>query len=128
MTVIERIVRPFQTIDRTPPIRRQTSALSNTDPVVVEIGEDNAEPKILEGSFSQNITLYMDQKQKAKPIDTVVKRVRNKDDESQYVDIEAIERNSIKYGSGKDFQRIKSTHKDEINKDAEIIDRKTYSP
>ncbi len=63
-TILERVVRPFQTNVISPPQRVLTDYQAEPEPeIMVEYGRGGS-GKILQGSYSQTTTLYMDTKLK----------------------------------------------------------------
>ncbi|MDE2284704.1 MAG: hypothetical protein KGK33_08840 [Hyphomicrobiales bacterium] len=91
MTGLERIVRPFQSKDVTPPQRILNPSEPAVDNVVLRCGQSGS-TKTFNSSFSSTITSYVANKQRELSRDTHVKRVTNPDDETQYVDVELIDK------------------------------------
>lgn len=126
MTALERVIRPFTGARITPPTRLTTSSNStSSENAVLSIGVDGGSLKTFDGQFSETISFYCDAKSKFKPKTSIVKRVRNEEDEDQYVDVET----PIEFVGDKnpDYKRTKYKMDDKFNQDAEILETKTFS-
>jgi hypothetical protein len=108
MARLESIVRPFQTTDFSPGRTTPQGAVPVAETLLVEIGKVG-QVTTFQGSFSLTTTVYMDQKAKEISRETSVKRVTNPDDETQFVDVERIDKLVTTFGSGKDYQKTEST-------------------
>jgi hypothetical protein len=91
MTSLERIVRPFQSKDVTPPQRILNPSEPPVDNVLIQCGQ-NGSTKTFNSSFSSTVTSYVEAKHRELSRDTHVKRITNPDDEAQYVDVELIDK------------------------------------
>lgn len=125
MTALERIIRPFTGARVTPPTRLSTSSETSSENAVLAVGVGGGSLKTYTGNYSSTKSFYVDAKEPLSLANTTVKRIRNEDDEDQYVDIEVPTRYKGK-GKGSTYQ--KSTYKvdDRILQDAEVIEEKTY--
>lgn len=63
MARFERIVRPFETRDVTPPKRLPTASQKVQEPTLLEFGKE-ADPKFFNTSLDYTLHKYMDQKTK----------------------------------------------------------------
>lgn len=93
----ERIVRPFQKADFTPP----PAAVAPEEPlenIVLMIGKEGGTAKMLVGNISGSITSFHEDKQKETSRTTVERRVENPDDPSQYVMVEDTDKIKLKGG------------------------------
>lgn len=124
---LEQIVRPFQsktvlsrnTISVTPP--------ETSENCIVTVGVEGGSAKTLNGSYRVTKTLYCDNKAKTKPKKVVTQRIKNPDDEEQYVDVDVIDRMNVSTGGGQDYQKTThTTDYSELNPSAEIVDVRTY--
>jgi hypothetical protein len=91
MTSLERIVRPFQSQDVTPPQRIVDTSESAPENVLIQCGQSGS-TKTFNSSYSSTITSYVKANQRELSRETSVKRITNPDDESQYVDVELIDK------------------------------------
>lgn len=91
MTSLERIVRPFQSKDVTPPQRIFNSSETPVDNVLVQCGQAGS-TKTFNSSHSSTVTSYVENKHRELSRETSVKRITNPDDDTQYVDVELIDR------------------------------------
>ena len=91
MSSLERIVRPFQSKDVTPPRRILSPSESPADSVLIQCGQAGS-TKTFNSSYSSTITSYVENKYRELRRDTSVKRITNPDDETQYVDVELIDK------------------------------------
>jgi len=91
VTSLERIVRPFQSRDVTPPQRILNPSAPPVDNVLIQCGQSGS-TKTFNSSFSSTITAYVENKHRELARETTVKRITNPDDETQYVDVELIDR------------------------------------
>ncbi len=91
MTSLERIVRPFQSRDVSPPQRILNPSEPPADNVLIQCGESGS-TKTFNSSFSRTVTSYVENKHRELARDTHVKRITNPDDETQYVDVELIDK------------------------------------
>lgn len=94
----ERIVRPFQKADFTPP----PAAVAPEEPlenIVLMIGKEGASAKFLVGNISTSITSFVKDDSKEISRETTERRVENPDDPSQYVNV--LDTDKIGVESGK---------------------------
>ena len=91
MPSLERVVRPFQTKDVTPPKRILQKSEDTVDNVLIQCGKIGS-TKTFNASYSSTITSYVPNQQRELTRDTTTKRVTNPDDASQYVDVELIDK------------------------------------
>jgi len=91
VTSLERIVRPFQSKDVTPPQRILNPSDLPVDNVLIQCGQVGS-TKTFNSSFSSTVTSYVENKHRELNRDTSVKRITNPDDETQYVDVELIDK------------------------------------
>jgi hypothetical protein len=92
MSELERIVRPFAGFPASPGQAPLTPpAQPETENVRLEIGKD-AGTKTYNGSFSANISRYMDANTKEKKRETSEKRVENPNDPDQFVMVERVDK------------------------------------
>ena len=107
MTSLERIVRPFQSKDVTPPQRVFNPSETPVDNVRIVCGQAGS-TKTFNSSHSSTVTSYVEGKHRELSRETSVKRITNPDDETQYVDVELI--NKLKT-SGVNGQETTFTYK-----------------
>jgi hypothetical protein len=107
MSSFERIVRPFQSKDVTPPQRIVVPEQEPVENIVIACGEVG-QTRTFHGSFNSRHSLYVEQSYRELSRDTTTKRITNPDDSSQYVDVEII--NSIEQ-SGINGERAKTRYK-----------------
>ena len=91
MTSFEKIVRPFQSKDVTPPQVILDPAAEPLDNVKISCGA-TGETKTFSGSFSLERSYYVGQQLREVARETTTKRITNPDDPSQYVDVETIDK------------------------------------
>jgi hypothetical protein len=92
MSELERIVRPFAGFPALPGLAPPQPAVEpQTENVRLEIGKDSG-TKTYSGSFSANVSRYMDANVKEKKRETSEKRVENPDDPSQFVNVERVDK------------------------------------
>jgi hypothetical protein len=104
--VMEHVVRPFQLKSWTYPVRVFDTGQTPAAPsVVVDVGREGA-TKLFNESFSESITTYGDIKSKETKRDTSKKHITNPNDDSQYVDVEVINKLSVEQGQGRTYQKI----------------------
>jgi hypothetical protein len=101
MTSLERIVRPFQSKDVTPPQRILNPSEPPVDNVLIQCGQ-NGSTKTFNSSFSSTVTSYVEAKHRELSRATQVKRITNPDDETQYVDVELIDKLKTSGVNGKE--------------------------
>jgi len=111
VTSLERIVRPFQSRDVTPPQRILNPSEPAADNVLIQCGQSGS-TKTFNSSFSSTITSYVENKHRELSRETHVKRITNPDDETQYVDVELIDRLKV---SGVNAQEATFTYKNKSN-------------
>ena len=111
MSSLERIVRPFQSKDVTPPQRILGPSEAPVDNVLIQCGQAGS-TKTFNSSYSSTITSYVEGKHRELTRETSVKRITNPDDETQYVDVELI--NKLKT-SGVNGQETTFTYKNKSN-------------
>jgi hypothetical protein len=87
----ERIVRPFQTKDVTPPQRISTPDDPTVANVTIKCGAVG-ETKTFNGSHSSQVTAYVKSQRRELARQTSIKRITNPEDASQYVDVEVVDR------------------------------------
>ena len=132
MPDIEKIVRPFQLVDTTPATRvlptNRTLEEVIGEPVVFEIDNRNGSPKKLSCSANSTQTFYCDNKQKMGPNETTTYRIRNPENEDDYVDTEVPNKGNFKRGSGQQYQKDKVKYKPppSVEQNGEIIGRNAY--
>ncbi len=61
--------------------------------------------KTFNESFSDRVTTYRDQEIKEKSRQTETKRIKNPDDESQFIDVENIKKLVTEQGEGSKYQK-----------------------
>ncbi len=113
MTSLERIVRPFQSKDVTPPRRILAPSEPPVDNVLIQCGQAGS-TKTFNSSYSSTITAYVEAKHRELNRETSVKRITNPDDETQYVDVELIDKLKT---SGVNGQETTFTYKNKSNGD-----------
>jgi hypothetical protein len=114
---LERIIRPFQTGDVTPPRRYVPSdAGTRASPpknVLLQAGKVGS-TKTFTGSVNFTQTYYLDTRQKEKKFtggpetaerEMQIQRIRNPDDPSQFVDIASTNKYTVQEGTGATFKR-----------------------
>jgi hypothetical protein len=111
MTSLERIVRPFQSKDVTPPQPIFNPSSPPVDNVLIQYGQTGS-TKTFNSSYSSTITSYVENKHRELSRETSVKRITNPDDETQYVDVELI--NTLKT-SGVNGQETTFSYKNKSN-------------
>lgn len=103
---VENLVRPFQLPQRTYPQRvLSTEGDTAPDDVTIEIGKEG-QAKLFTESFSEATTSYKDIKSKETSRQTSKKHITNPDDDSQFVDVEVINKLKVEQGKGRTFQKI----------------------
>ena len=102
MTSLDLIVRPFQSVNVTPPqaVRIAATAPEN---VVLQIGLEG-EGKTFTGNFSSSESFYMGQHVKETSRKTSEKRIENPDDPDQFVMVSDIDHLDTKAGRGQQYQ------------------------
>lgn len=109
---LEQVVRPFQSPSNFRNALPAAGAVDDPKEVVVLVfGQEGADIKSLSGSFSANTTYYCDQKAKEFEREVHTKKITNPDDESQFVNVEVIDKITDKTGSGPQYQKKKFTLK-----------------
>ncbi len=103
MKTFETIVRPFQTVGVSPPVRVVTTE-KNTSDVMLQIGL-NGSGRIFNGIERASTTFYHDRVNKEKKRETETKKITNPDDENQYIDVELIKKLTVKGGSGLTYEK-----------------------
>jgi hypothetical protein len=111
VTGLERIVRPFQSRDVTPPQRILNPSEPQVDNVLIQCGQTGS-TKTFNSSYSSTITSYVESKHRELSRETSVKRITNPDDDSQYVDVELIDKLKT---SGVNGQETTFTYKNKSN-------------
>jgi hypothetical protein len=101
---LERIVRPFVTLDVTPPQRIIDPAIEAVPNLVLQIGMEGT-IKTLNGSYSASINGYTDSNNTELSRETSVKRVTNPDDPSQFVDVEVVNKLTVEKGKQDTYQK-----------------------
>jgi hypothetical protein len=104
MSALERIVRPFQRTGVSYPTRIFDPTQKQTDDAVLMIGKEGS-TKSFNESFSSRVTTYKDQEIKEQSRQTETKRIKNPDDESQFVDVENIKKLVTEQGEGAKYQK-----------------------
>ena len=104
MSSLERIVRPFQKSGVSYPTRIFDPTRRETEDAVLMIGQEGS-TKIFNESFSSRVTTYKDQEVKEQSRETETKRIKNPDDESQFVDVENIKKLVTEQGEGAKYQK-----------------------
>jgi hypothetical protein len=90
MTSLERIVRPFEAFPGLPvPTAPKSTTKDTEENARLEIGR-GANGKTFAGSFSGNVSRYMDANSKEKKRETSEKRVENPNDPDQFVMVERV--------------------------------------
>lgn len=105
ITTLEQVVRPFQSKQVTYPARVFDSTQETAEDVIVLIGKEGT-TKTFNESFSSSITQYTEMKSKEKSRSTEVKHITNKDDDTQFVDVEIIKKLTLEQGKGRTYQKI----------------------
>ena len=110
----ERIVRPFQTVQVAPLPQGATVLEPNVPlpPITLVFGQ-SGDIKSLNGSGSSESTAFTDDKMKETKRETVVKRVENPDDSSQYVNVENPKKIEMESGKADTFKRQEMEFNDE---------------
>jgi hypothetical protein len=111
MTSLERIVRPFQSKDVTPPQRIFSPSETPVDNVRIVCGQTGS-TKTFNSSYSSTITSYVENRHRELTRETSVKRITNPEDETQYVDVELIDKLKV---SGVNGQETTFTYKNKSN-------------
>ena len=106
MSSFERIVRPFQSKDVTPPQRVIVPDQQAVDNVVIACGAVG-QTRTFHGSFNLRHARYVEQSYRELSRDVTTKRITNPDDPSQYVDVEVV--NAIEH-SGINGERAKTRY------------------
>jgi hypothetical protein len=101
---LERIVRPFATVDVTPPVRVLDPTAAPIPNIVLELGKVGT-VKTLNGSFNSSIDAYTDDAHKEIKRTTETKTITNKDDPSQSVDVELIKKLTTEKGSQDTYKK-----------------------
>ena len=104
MSALEQIVRPFQRTGVSYPTRIFDPTRKPSEDAVLTLGKEGS-TKTFNESFSERVTTYKDQEIKEKSRETEVKRIKNPDDESQFVDVENIKKLVTEQGEGAKYQR-----------------------
>src|SRR5262245_54288101 len=105
MTQLENIVRPFQRREVTYPVRVfDDQPSSDTEDVVLNLGQEGA-TKAFNESFNNTVNSYEDETSREQSRKTHEKRVENPDDPSQFVNVEVIDKLTVKAGTGKKYQK-----------------------
>lgn len=124
---LERVVRPFQSDSSFPTTRVTLTPPETVENVVIAVGLEGGNVKKMNGSFSLTKSKYCDQKSKTYPKKVVTQRIKNPDDEEQYVDVDVLDKIQTKRGAGQDYLKWTDTaHYDKLNSDAEIIDEQVF--
>lgn len=124
---LEQIIRPFA---YRPVISRNKITVvppETSDNCVLTIGANGGKVKTVNGSLNVTKTYYCDSKAKVTPKKVVTQRIKNPDDEEQYVDVKVMDKMQVVSGGGQDYQ--KTTHQtdySQLNADAEIINVETF--
>ena len=103
MKTFETIVRPFQTIGVSPPVRVVTTE-KNTSDVVLQLGLTGS-GRIFNCTESSSLSFYHDRENKEFERKTQTKKVTNPDDENQFIDVELIKKLTVKGGSGLTYEK-----------------------
>lgn len=114
MTNLETIVRPFQTRDVTPPRRIESSESDGSENLRLEIGKNaSAGGKMLITTYSASISRYMTKQEKEVDgeRETHIKTITS--DEGVEIDIEVIDKLSLKRGKAQDFQKTRLEFKNQ---------------
>jgi hypothetical protein len=107
MSRFDHIVRPFQLPNVTYPTRIfDPTKPAVVDDVVKTFGEDG-QGKSYQCSFNQNQTTYKDEEVKEQDRDTHKKKITNPDDDSQFVEVELIDKLTTEKGRGSKWQKTK---------------------
>lgn len=106
----ERIVRPFQKVDFTPP-PAPVAPETPLENVVLMIGKEGASAKMLVGNSSGEITSFHEDKQKEVSRTTIERRVENPDDPSQYVNVADTDKIKTKGGKKDTFKQMEIAFK-----------------
>ncbi len=104
MSTLEQIVRPFQRTGVSYPTRIFDSTQKPVDDTVLTPGKDGS-TKTFNESFSERVTTYKDQEIKEQSRQTETKRIKNPDDETQFVDVENIKKLVTEQGEGAKYQK-----------------------
>lgn len=104
MSTLEQIVRPFQRTGVSYPTRIFDPTKKPAEDAVLMIGHEGS-TKTFNESFSEKVTTYKDQEIKEKSRETEIKRIKNPDDETQFVDVENTKKLVTEQGEGSKFQK-----------------------
>ena len=104
MSALERIVRPFQRSGVSYPTRMFDPTRTESEDTVLMLGKEGS-TKTFNESFSSRVTTYKDQEIKEQSRQTEKKRIKNPDDESQFVDVENIKKLVTEQGEGAKYQK-----------------------
>ena len=104
MSTLEQIVRPFQRTSVSYPIRIFNPTQKPVEDTVLMLGKEGS-TKTFNESFSEKVTTYKDQEIKEKSRETEKKRIKNPDDETQFVDVENIKKLVTEQGEGSKYQK-----------------------
>lgn len=129
MTNFEIFVRPFQLRSVTPALLVADETAQEAEDIVIEIGDPESKPKTLSTSYNETKTFYMDNKAKVVPLNTTTLRIKNPEDDQQYVDVERIDREGYKRGSGVNYQKDKNTYTapPDSEANAEVLKKTEYN-
>jgi hypothetical protein len=105
MTSLELLIRPFQSKDVTPP-KRIIGAEKTVDPVNVSIGSAGGTALVFRAFAVIEFKVEDDFTYKEIERKTHTKRIENPDDPSQFVDVERIDRISLRHKLKPDDKRI----------------------
>jgi hypothetical protein len=101
----EKIVRPFQTPQVSYPTRIFDTTVSAGEEILTfEFGKEGG-TKVFQESFAENSTIYQDLTSKEQTRKVHKKRVENEDDPDQFVDVEVIDKLTVKQGQGSKYQK-----------------------
>lgn len=95
MASLEKLVRPFQLQGFSPAQAVPGAAVAPVDNAVLAIGQEGA-TKTFSGNYRRNVTFYMDAQNKemtgSDKREVTKKRIENPDDNTQYVEVEVIDK------------------------------------
>jgi hypothetical protein len=113
--VFDNIVRPFQSPQVNYPAipsRSGGGGAAPSDDVDLTFGLEG-KAKIYNCSFSTSVNTYVDTKTKEIDRTTHTKRIENKDDPSQFVDVEVVDKLSVESGKQKKYQKTEYEFKND---------------
>lgn len=101
---LESIVRPFQSPDYSLPATGPRDPGQPLPTIVLTVGEEG-QGYTFNGSESGTLSSYMDASHKEVSRETHVNRVTNPNDPSQFVDVEVIDKLTVRGNTGKQYEQ-----------------------